>query len=210
MVAEWRLSVKDCLRLKIRDAYSVHKIVYGMFDDVRTADEKRSHIASGILYYDRMGEGERVILMMSDRPPHQPTVGRLRVKTVSESFLEHERYAFEVMMNPTRRRKSDGKLVPIKGMDALAAWFSGKSERDWGFVVEAGSLSIRPLGVQVFEAKGRKVVHHRVLFSGRIRVSDRELFQKAFRTGLGRGKAFGFGMLRIAPLRGAVSDQECQ
>jgi CRISPR system Cascade subunit CasE len=38
-----------------------------------------------------------------------------------------------------------------------------------------------------------------VLFEGRLRVTDPDAFRQALATGLGSGKAFGFGLLSIAP-----------
>ena len=37
-----------------------------------------------------------------------------------------------------------------------------------------------------------------VLFNGRLEVTDAERFQQTLATGIGSGKAFGFGLLSIA------------
>ncbi len=39
-----------------------------------------------------------------------------------------------------------------------------------------------------------------VLFEGRLQVTDADLFRKALQEGIGSGKAYGFGLLSIAPI----------
>jgi CRISPR system Cascade subunit CasE len=43
--------------------------------------------------------------------------------------------------------------------------------------------------------------HHSVLFDGRLRVTDAPAFRMALRCGIGPAKAFGFGLLSVAPVR---------
>jgi CRISPR system Cascade subunit CasE len=43
--------------------------------------------------------------------------------------------------------------------------------------------------------------HHSVLFEGRLRVTDTSAFSEALRSGIGPAKAFGFGLLSVAPVR---------
>ena len=43
-------------------------------------------------------------------------------------------------------------------------------------------------------------VHFAVEFQGVLTVTDAELFRRTFTTGIGTAKAFGFGLLALAPL----------
>jgi CRISPR system Cascade subunit CasE len=38
-----------------------------------------------------------------------------------------------------------------------------------------------------------------VLFDGRLQVTDAEVFRRTLTQGIGSGKAFGFGLLSVAP-----------
>jgi len=51
-----------------------------------------------------------------------------------------------------------------------------------------------------FTKKDNKVIQGRALITGVLSVQDRSLFRKSFQQGIGRGRAFGFGMLQIAPI----------
>ena len=41
---------------KVKDAYALHKVVYGLFEDVRTEADKAAGKSSGILYADKGGD----------------------------------------------------------------------------------------------------------------------------------------------------------
>jgi len=196
-----RLSRRDCKALNITDPYSIHRVVYSLFDDKRTEEEKRASKSSGILYADKGGDFHlRQILLLSDRMPKQPDHGEVVSKPIPEDFLTHERYGFEVTVNPTRRDNSSKQLVAIRGREAVTAWFIDRAEQSWGFQVIPERLQIQRLGVQQFEKGGKRVTHGSATFKGILQVNDRDRFVRSFEQGIGRGRAFGFGLLQIVPL----------
>src|SRR4051794_21338344 len=66
-----RLSRADINILGVKDAYALHKVVYGLFEDVRSDAEKQTSASSGIVYADKGGDfNMRQILMLSNRKPH--------------------------------------------------------------------------------------------------------------------------------------------
>jgi CRISPR system Cascade subunit CasE len=202
------LSRKDVNALRITDDYSLHRVVYSLFEDVRSEAEKRSSVPSGFLFADKGGDAKgRQILILSDRPPLQPAHGELVSRPVPDEFLQHRFYKFEVTLNPTRKEpKSEGRknsrCIPIKTREEVAAWFGGKSLASWGFSVDPARLDVRMLPVMQFSKQGdRPVTHGAASVSGMLRVENRDLFIESFRKGIGRGRAFGFGLLQIEPLK---------
>jgi len=196
------LSRSDMQILKIKDAYSVHKAVYGLFSDIRSEAEKHASSSSGIVYADIGGDfNSRQILMLSNRLPHQtPQFGQVRSKPILASFLTHERYAFEVRINPAKRDKTAGKVLAIRGRDEIAAWFISRAPHFWGFTVNATSFQVDQMGVQSFEKNGEKITHGSATLRGELLVTDQARFNLSFSRGIGRGRAFGFGLLRVVPL----------
>ena len=191
----------DCKALHITDAYSIHRVVYDLFEDVRSEDEKQAGKSSGILYVDKGGDfHRRRILMLSNREPRQPEHGELQSKPIPEDFLQHDHYGFEITINPTRRDNASRKLIPIRGRDEVAAWFIERAQKRWGFKAAAEQLQVQQLGVQRFEKSGRTLTHGSATLKGVLEVTDRERFARSFRQGIGRGRAFGFGLLQIVPL----------
>lgn len=197
-----RLSRADMKTLNIKDAYALHKVVYGLFEDVRTDAQKLASISSGIVYADKSGDFTvRQILMLSDRRPHQtPQFGSVETKPIQADFLAHDRYGFEVTLNPTRRDKQTGKIIPIKGRDDVANWFTARAPVSWGFNVNPDTLQIGQMSVQSFAKNSQTVTHGSATLKGELAVMDRARFIESFTQGIGRGRAFGFGLLQIVPL----------
>src|SRR5579872_3062928 len=114
----WHLTSADMKALRITDTYSLHRIVYSLYEDVRTESEKLTSMPSGILYVDKGGDWSgRRILMLSDRLPRDPEFGKLESKCIPDNFFQHGRYAFEVTINPTKRDKNTRKIIPIIGRE---------------------------------------------------------------------------------------------
>ena len=195
-----RLSRLDMVALKISDTYSLHRVVYGMFDDVRNDDQKRISLSSGILYVDKGGDfHSRHILILSQRAPRKPKHGEVEIKEIPENFLDYEHYRFEITINPTRRDSESRKIIAIRGQEEIMQWFANKAPESWGFKVYIPTLQVNNLGVNQFEKKGNRVTLGSATLQGHLTVDDRAKFKKSFRQGIGRGRAFGFGLLQIDP-----------
>ena len=198
-----RLSRADMKTLNIKDAYAMHKVVYGLFENVRSDAQKQASVPSGIAYADKGGDfNVRQILILSNRRPHQtPQFGIVETKPIHADFLEHDRYGFEVTLNPTKRDHRTGKVVPIKGRDDIASWFKARAPASWGFSVNPDNLQIGQISVQTFnEQAGKTVTHGSATLKGELAVIERARFIQSFIQGIGRGRAFGFGLMQIVPL----------
>jgi CRISPR system Cascade subunit CasE len=88
------------------------------------------------------------------------------------------------------------------GDEKLVGWLERKAATG-GFKVLA--TDVRDEGpdsvVQGIHPAG-KVKFKSVVFSGRLVVMDSNVFRSALENGLGPGKAYGFGLLSIAPSAG--------
>jgi len=200
-ISALRLDARACRHLKITDGYSLHRVVYSLFNDVRSDEQKQHSAASGFQWADKGGDslGRRLILL-SDRPPVSPEMGELETRILPEGFLKHSHYRFTVCLNPTLRNKQTGKLTPVRGREAISAWFCSRAEK-WGFRVEPQHIQVDSINVLRFTAGDKKTVTlQQATVSGRLTVTQAEHFQHAFTRGIGRGRAFGCGLLQITPL----------
>lgn len=197
------LSREDIKMLKVKDAYALHKVVYGLFEDVRSESEKTFGKSSGILYADKGGNFyTKKILLLSDRKPHQtPQFGQVRTSPIYTGFASHDEYAFEVIINPIKRDNATGKIIPIRGRTEIAQWFMQRASASYGFEINPKNIQIEQMSVQTFEKSGQKVTHGSATVKGQLKIKDRKLFVNAFTQGLGHGKSFGFGLLQIVPLQ---------
>ena len=83
--------------------------------------------------------------------------------------------------------------------EELLAWMQRKAEAG-GFALESEPRVI-PKPRSYFHQSKTKMngVHHAVEFQGVLRVTDAALFKATVHAGIGSAKAFGFGLLALAP-----------
>jgi len=130
-------------------------------------------------------------------------------------FEPHQRLRFRLRANPTRRaRKSSrhpsghpvepkwiGKRIPVLP-DALQDWLARRGTE--GSFQVAALTSVLP-GYVYFNKTGQPGGGQRlfsVLFEGVLELTDPEAFVNTLQTGIGPGKAYGFGLLSVAPVTG--------
>ena len=156
------LNRKAVRALRVNDTYSLHRVVYSLYEDVRSADHKAASAASGILYADQGGDHTgRSILMLADRAPAASVDGQhghVQSKVVPDHFLQHPQYRFKVIVNPTKRDSASRKLLPVRGRESVAEWFTDRAGSSWGFTVSAAHLQVERIDVQQFKHKQRRQV----------------------------------------------------
>lgn len=191
--------------LRITDAYSLHRVVYSLYEDVRDSQAKQGSESSGILYADQGGDRwGRKILMLADRQPMVAVEGRhgeVQSKPIPDNFLEYNQYRFKVIVNPTRRDSACRKLLPVRGREAVGHWFAERSTTSWGFSVATEHLQVDKIEIQQFKDKQqRQVTIAQAHVQGLLRITDHAQFQRSFNQGIGRARAYGCGLLQIVPL----------
>jgi len=191
-------------KLKITDPYSLHRVVYSLFEDVRNDLEKAAAVSSGIVYADQGGDFKgRKILLLSDRQP-APKVeglyGQVDTKEIPADFLGADLYRFKTKVNPTRRENASRRLAPVKGREAISNWFCERAQKSWGFTVLRESLQVDSIEVLRFKGKNEhRITIGQATLQGVLQVTDRKTFTDSFACGIGRSRAFGCGLLQIVP-----------
>lgn len=132
-----------------------------------------------------------------------------------------QRLRFRLRGNATRRvdtksgpdgKRRNGRRVALVADDARLRWLERKAEQH-GFAVEEAKLAEQPvkavtdvpegnvLGRRA-DAKGERQVmtFGAVVYEGQLRVENLEAFRAALANGVGPAKAYGFGLLSIAPV----------
>jgi len=139
--------------------------------------------------------------------------------------------AFRLRANPTRKidtksgpdgKRRNGKRVDLRNEEEWWAWLRRKGESH-GFrpLTIHGSAGNRkaPGAMPVptvpntrktvdtgsaHSEHGRRLTFASVLFEGVLEVTDRDVFLAALEQGVGAGKAYGFGLLSVAPAHTAA------
>lgn len=105
------------------------------------------------------------------------------------------RYRFRLLANPTVSRK--GKRLALLQQGEQIAWFERQGDRH-GFSVQ--SLIVRPHDLLNSSREGMApICVQRVCFEGRLQVRQVVAFEQALVAGVGPAKAFGCGLLSVAP-----------
>ncbi|WP_433933235.1 type I-E CRISPR-associated protein Cas6/Cse3/CasE [Sorangium cellulosum] len=149
--------------------------------------------------------------------PATREVGSERARIgAGDSFL------FRLRANPTRRvdtksgpdgKRRNGRRVELRDDASRLDWLRRKASAS-GFELHGPEDGTGASGTCVREE--RKLLGRRpdasgaprvltlapVLFEGRLRVTDADRFRAALAAGIGPAKAYGFGLLSIAPARG--------
>jgi len=191
--------------LSITDAYSLHSVVYSLYEDVRNPEEKTASESSGILYADQGGDYKgRKILMLANRQPMDAVEGRhgeVQSKPIPDNFLEHSQYRFKVIINPTRRESASRKLMPVRGREDISQWFAERAIDSWGFSVVTEHLQVDKIEIHQFKDKQqRQVTIAQAHVQGLLHINDPAQFKHSFSRGIGRARAYGCGLLQIVPI----------
>jgi len=199
------LNFATALRRRLRDGYDWHQAVWQVFPG---RDGQQRDFLTRL---DTRDDGFRLLIVSPVQPtrpswwPGGPEAWQ--TKPVPESFFSRGRYAFQLRANPTKKvavknpdgtMKKHGRREPLRTPDELLAWLQRKAAQG-GFAVERSEVHRE--GREAFIKNGRAGTHSTVDFRGVLVVKDPAAFQQTFRTGIGSAKAFGFGLLVIAPLQ---------
>jgi CRISPR system Cascade subunit CasE len=130
------------------------------------------------------------------------------------------RLRFRLRANPTKRlnvahpggRLGPGKRVDIRREEEQLAWLARKGQqggftlcraRAYPDITNVRSVPSQAIGDRRGGPSPQKprLVFGAVTFDGVLEITDAEAFRRTLTVGIGSGKAYGFGLLSIAPLR---------
>ena len=124
-----------------------------------------------------------------------------------DAFLSNiaagSRWHFRLAANPTISRAGPadgrGKVYAHVTVRQQEQWLMDRAEKH-GFQLEAGGFKVTRRGMLSFNkgAQRQRVTLGYCVFEGTLRVTDADLMRRALTEGIGRGKAYGLGMLTIA------------
>ena len=192
------------LKLWKWDSYNWHQAVWKAFPG---RDGKKRDFLSRL---DEHNNGFRLLIVSPIEPtrPDWCPPDAWQTKPIPETYFGKSRYAFQLCANPTKKvtklnadrsPTKNGKRVPLRQRVELVAWIERKGEQG-GFKVDKDKLRTVPRGPERFQKNGARGLHTSVEFAGMLTVTDPQKFHEAFPRGIGPAKAFGYGLLVIAPI----------
>jgi CRISPR system Cascade subunit CasE len=200
------LDFASAARLRLRDNYDWHQAIWKAFPGRDGAQR------DFLTRLDPHSEGFRLLIVSPSEPTRPewcpPGSQSWMTRRIPEAYFTRVRYAFQLCANPTRkvtRLNRDGSItkngtrVPLRTRDELVEWI-GRKGAQGGISVHESTLRCFPRGREYFEKDGYRGLHTAVEFDGILTVTDTTMFHESFRRGIGPAKAFGFGLLVVAPI----------
>lgn len=199
------VSYEDAVRLlRIRDTYDWHQRVWKAFG------EHDGQPRDFLLRVDRKEEAYRVLILSRSTPakPDWCPTDCFGTKEIPDKFFAHHHYRFSLLANPTKKvrsnkageRTKNGRRVPVTQREELITWLQRKADAG-GFAINADSLRTIPRGREFFHKDGvSHGAHSAVEFQGELTVTAPAQFRATVVAGIGSAKAFGFGLLVLAPI----------
>lgn len=213
------LNLRDrSAQLDLADCRRLHCTILGGFPHV---SDEAARAALGVLYRVEFGASRPHILVQSSVVPDwsalhpgylaQPPETQ-EIDGVYAALHRGQQLRFRLRANPTKRvlRQEGwvGKRINLQREADQIAWLERK-----GLMGGFGLCQLRASGgVPSVQAASEPAAHGRregrtltfgsVQFDGELRVVDADLFRETLLRGIGSGKAYGFGLLSIAPVGG--------
>lgn len=200
----------------IQDVTQIHRTIMNAFPSIILPDETpRSFYKVLFRLEHQLYKGNITLYVQSTSEPdwsHLPKDylenSYPAVKSIKESYENlkvGQALRFRLRANPTRKvntksedgNRRNGRRVPISSPENQIEWLVRKSS-DHGFhllnlvIASTGSSELVRSHVKPRTFQG-------VLFEGVISINNLDIFLETLKTGIGPGKAFGFGMLSIGP-----------
>ncbi|MEG1979588.1 MAG: type I-E CRISPR-associated protein Cas6/Cse3/CasE [Victivallaceae bacterium] len=188
-LSEILLDASFCYQQQIEDDYSLHRVIYSFFP--------RSETSVRHLYADcGPTPAGRKVLLLSPSEPKLPANVTSSTKIIGEKFWDYPNYRFEVTLNPVKKNFKTKKREAIIGQVNLLEWFLAQAPK-WGFEADRNTLEVAVHNTKIFTKSSGVCRFNNVFFRGKLQVTDREKFRQSAQSGIGHGKAFGFGLLRL-------------
>ncbi|MCP4420346.1 MAG: type I-E CRISPR-associated protein Cas6/Cse3/CasE [Chloroflexi bacterium] len=189
--------------------YEMHRTICKAFPDSIFKKNEPSGILFRLDIHPRTG-AITVLVQSTIEPDWQPLtqVGQGQYlllqpacKAVDLQLPADRPLAFRLTANPTVKKKREGKKhsnrVPLVREENQMAWLNCKSGQH-GFQV----LRVDITHPRKQTSRKKSITLFTVQFNGHLQITDAEEFTKALQTGIGPAKAFGCGLLSLAPIRG--------
>ena len=120
------------------------------------------------------------------------------------TFKNNDRMTFRVVLNPNKsisdRSLRRGKVIPLLQEDEQFKYLIDRSEKN-GFSLNSKDFYILKSNFEtLYKPNGFKLDLIKAEYQGELTITDVEKFKNALTNGIGKKKAYGFGMMTVIPV----------
>ncbi|MCB0138689.1 MAG: type I-E CRISPR-associated protein Cas6/Cse3/CasE [Caldilineaceae bacterium] len=180
--------------------HDLHQTIMAAFPD--NLDKAKERV---LFRMEQRAQPQQLILLIQSQ--EQPDWSKLpasyllddpATKAVNLQLQPGQRLSFRLRANPTKRlsagKGNNGKRIGLYKLEEQINWLQRKAT-DHGFAIH----SAMPTQQQRVDDRRQDLKFFSVQFDGILQVTDPTTFLAAIQSGIGSGKAFGFGLLSVAP-----------
>jgi len=201
-------------RQKIRELN--HLGAYHHWVEQSFPNEWEGHIRTRKLWrIDRLGNREYLLLVSEAAPDLSKletygVVGSAQTKSYDaflQSLQERGCYRFKLTANPVKseadRSRKRGRVLPLCRQEEQLQFLAERADKN-GFVLQEETVTVTESTREILKKTGKADVRLlKVTYEGILAITDKEKFLSTLTEGIGRKKAYGFGLMTVIPLLGA-------
>lgn len=206
-----RVEVDIFNRRKTKDL--MHLGAYHSWVEDSFPDEKENKIRSRKLWrIDVLGK-KMYLILVSENKPNLTLLEKYGVEGSAQTkdyvnFLSNikngDSMRFRVTLNPVISESQGsgkrGKIKPCYDKKSQIKFLLDRSSIN-GFSVDIDSLLLKEKGTSILKKHGFGQINFlKIVFEGILTVEDEDVFRKLLVTGLGKHKAYGFGLMTVIPI----------
>lgn len=158
--------------------------------------------------------GQKYLLIVSKEKPDVAILERYGIPGTAQtkeydkflnSIEEGKSYMFRVTLNPVKSLSQGvgkrGKVVPEITAEQQLKYLENRADK-FGFLLIPGEYRIVERGWEPFGKQGQGIIRLRkATYEGILKVTDKDVFYRTLTEGIGKKKAYGFGMMTVIPMK---------
>lgn len=206
-----RVEVDIFNRRKTKDL--MHLGAYHSWVEDSFPDEKENKIRSRKLWRIDVLSKKMYLILVSENKPNLTLLEKYGVEGSAQTkdydnFLSNikngDLMRFRVTLNPVISESQGsgkrGKIKPCYDEKSQIKFLLDRSSIN-GFSVDIDSLLLKEKGTSILKKHGFGQINFlKIVFEGILTVEDEDVFRKLLVTGLGKHKAYGFGLMTVIPI----------
>ena len=206
-----RVAIDSHNRKKVRDL--THLGAFHNWIESSFPEEMTANIRSRKLWRIDKLKGKDYLLKKKKKKPDLDSLEKYGVPGSAETksydkFLnaveEGQLYRFRVTLNPVKSLSQGpgrrGRVVPEITAEQQLLFLESRADK-LGFELVPGKYQILERCWVPFKKQGQKAIQlSKVTYEGLLSVADKEVFYHTLTEGIGKKKAYGFGLMTVIPI----------
>lgn len=206
-----RVLIDSRNRRKIKDL--THLGAYHNWVESSFPEEFTKNARSRKLWRIDILQGNKYLLLVSDEKPNMEIFEKYGVPGSAQTKLydkfldsigEDRVYRFRVTLNPVKALSQGagvrGRVVPEITAEQQLQFLESRADK-LGFELIPDEYRIVERGWEPFIKQGQKKIQlSKATYEGLLKVTNRDTFYRTLTEGIGKKKAYGFGLMTVIPI----------